>query len=119
MLSAIGGYHRRVLEFRETDAFTRAITQLLSDDEYAQLQGVLIVNPAAGDLIQGTGGLRKLRWSEARRGQGKRGGMRVIYYWIVDEEIIYMLLAYSKGERDDLSAKQKKALAKLVEEEVR
>lgn len=107
-----------MLEFRETDVFTRDITALLSDDEYAELQGVLIVNPDAGDLIQGTGGLRKLRWGQPRRGKGKRGGVRVIYYWFVNDEIIYMLLAYSKGERDDLSASQKKELAKLVSQEL-
>ena len=65
-----------MLEFRETVIFTRDITRLLSDDEYSEL-----VQPEAGDLIPGTSGLRKLRWSERRRGKGKRGGIRVIYYW--------------------------------------
>lgn len=67
-----------MLEFRETELFTRAVTVLLSDDEYAELQGILVVNPEAGDVIKETGGLRKLRRSQQRRGKGKRGGVRVI-----------------------------------------
>jgi len=108
-----------VLEFRETEVFTRAVTTLLSDDEYAQLQGALIVDPAVGDVIKETGGLRKVRWSQQRRGKGKRSGVRVIYYWYSSGSLIYMLLAYSKDERDDLSAAQKKALTRLVKEEFR
>lgn len=99
--------------------FTRAIAALLSDDEYAELQGALIVDPEAGDVIKDTGGLRKIRWSQQRRGKGKRGGVRVIYYWYTAGSSIYMLLAYSKDERDDLSAAQKKVLARLVKEEFR
>ncbi|MEK6374658.1 MAG: hypothetical protein AABO58_18410 [Acidobacteriota bacterium] len=106
-----------MLEFRETDIFTREITSLLTDDEYAKLQGVLIVQPDAGDLIPGTGGLRKFRWAEERRGKGKRGGIRVIYYWYVAGSLIYLLLAYSKGQQDDLSAAQKRLLVRLVAEE--
>jgi hypothetical protein len=68
-----------VLEFLETPFFTRAITQLLHDSEYAALQGALIIDPEAGELIQGSGGLRKIRWQQSRRGKGKRGGIRVIY----------------------------------------
>ena len=108
-----------MLEFRETELFTRAVIALLSDDEYAELQGALIVDPEVGHVIKETGGLRKLRWSQARRGKGKRGGVRVIYYWYSTESLIYMLLAYSKDERDDLSAAQKKALAGLVREELK
>ena len=106
-----------MLEFRETEVFTRAVTALLSDDEYAQLQGALIVDPEVGDLIKETGGLRKVRWSQQRRGKGKRSGVRVIYYWHSAGSLIYMLLAYSKDERDDLSAAQKKALTRLVKQE--
>ena len=106
-----------MLEFRETELFTRAVTALLSDDEYAELQGALIVDPEAGDVIKETGGLRKLRWSQVRRGKGKRSGVRVIYYWYATGSLIYMLVAYSKDQRDDLSAVQKKALSRLVREE--
>ena len=106
-----------MLEFRETDLFTSQITRLLSDQEYAELQGVLVVQPDSGDLIEDTGGLRKVRWSQQKRGKGKRGGIRVIYYWRVSEELIYMLIAYSKDEQDDLSARQKKVLAASVKKE--
>jgi hypothetical protein len=116
-LCVIDVYSAFVLEFRETQLFTRAVTTLLSDDEYAELQGTLIVDPHAGDVIQGTGGLRKLRWGQERRGKGKRSGIRVIYYWHAKGTLIYMLLAYSKDDRDDLSVVQTKALAKFVREE--
>ena len=106
-----------MLEFFETQVFTRRVSELLTDDEYAALQGALVVNPEAGDLIPGTGGLRKIRWQESRRRKGKRGGVRVIYYWYTAEGAIYMLLAYSKGEKDDLSAAEKRTLKRLVEEE--
>ena len=106
-----------VLEFRETAIFTRDVISLLTDEEYAELQGVLIVQPDAGDVIPGTGGLRKLRWSQKRRGKGKRGGVRVIYYWYVSGSLIYMLLAYSKDEQDDLTTAEKRLLARLVAEE--
>jgi len=106
-----------VLEFRETDLFTVQITRLLSDQEYSELQGVLVVQPDAGDLIENTGGLRKVRWSQQKRGKGKRGGIRVIYYWRVSDSLIYMLFAYSKDEQDDLSARQKRVLAALVRQE--
>ena len=105
-----------MLEFRETGLFTRDITALLSDEEYAELQGALVVNPEAGDLIKQTGGLRKVRWSQQSRGKGKRGGVRVIYYWYAGGSLIYMLLAYSKDEQDDLSNAQKKLLVRLVNE---
>lgn len=106
-----------MLEFRETELFTKAVTDLLSDDEYAELQGALIVDPEAGNVIKETGGLRKLRWSQERRRKGKRSGVRVIYYWYATGSLIYMLLAYSKDERADMSAAQKKALSRLVREE--
>ena len=108
-----------MLEFRETEIFTVQITSLLTDDEYAELQGVLVVRPDAGDLIENTGGLRKIRWTQEKRGRGKRGGTRVIYYWHVKGELIYMLFAYSKGIQDDLSARQKKILASMIKKELK
>lgn len=116
-LSVNGGYPSNVLEFRETELFTRVISRLLSDMEYAELQGVLVIQPDAGSLIPGTSGLRKLRWSQQRRGKGKRGGVRVIYYWQASETLIYMLFAYSKDEQDDLTLSQRKLLMRLVAEE--
>lgn len=106
-----------MFEFRETAAFTRAITTLLTDEDYAKLQNLLVLDPAAGDLIPGTGGLRKLRWHHAARGKGKRGGIRVIYYWYVSGSLLYMLLAYSKAEQVDLTPREKRLLSILVAEE--
>ncbi|MGQ0571471.1 MAG: hypothetical protein ACT4P5_18365 [Armatimonadota bacterium] len=64
----------------ETTIFTRQLLGLLSDDEYRRLQVVLASRPSAGTLIKGSGGLRKMRWASG--GRGKRGGVRVIYYWL-------------------------------------
>jgi len=98
----------------ETPTFTRQITKLLSDDEYAQLQSQLVADPKAGDVIPGSGGLRKFRWS--RTGRGKRGGIRVIYFAAIDGRI-YLLAAYAKSVRDDLTIAQIKVLRRLVGEE--
>jgi hypothetical protein len=106
-----------MLEFRETLVFTREITSLLSEEEYAGLQGVLVLKPDLGKVVPGTSGLRKLRWTQESRGKGKRGGVRIIYYWYASGELIYMLVAYSKGERDDLTTAQKRALSQHVMEE--
>ena len=100
--------------FTETPVFTRQITKLLPDDQYRELQQELIFNPAAGDVIQHSGGLRKVRWRSATK--GKRGGLRVIYYWYVSDDEIYMLLAYGNGEKDELTPKEIKLLRGLVQE---
>ena len=106
-----------VLTFRETVLFTKQVVDKLEDSEYLKLQSALILQPDLGDLIPDSGGLRKLRWVESRRGKGKRGGVRVIYYWYAPVELIYFLLMYSKSEQDDLSASQKKALRQLIARE--
>ncbi len=80
-----------VMEFIETPIFTRLILELLTDDEYRVLQCTLAKRPESGDLIKGSGGLRKIR--VAAKGKGKSGGVRVIYYWITAKGQIYMLLA--------------------------
>jgi mRNA-degrading endonuclease RelE of RelBE toxin-antitoxin system len=100
--------------FKETGVFTRQITKLISDNQYREFQQELIFNPQAGDLIKGSGGLRKIRWRSAAG--GKRGGIRVIYYWYVADSEIFLLLAYGKTEKDDLSAREIKILRSLVEE---
>ncbi len=100
--------------FAETPVFTKLVKQLLSDDEYRQLQEVLLTRPEAGDLIPGSGGLRKIRWGI--RGKGKQGGLRVIYYWDVPEETFYMLTLYKKSARKDITPDQIKVLRRLVEE---
>ena len=99
--------------FIETPIFTGQLSELLTDDEYAEFQLVLIANPQAGDVIQGTGGLRKVRWSA--NGKGKRGGVRVIYYFVDEAEQFRMLLVYRKGIKDDLTAQEKKILKAIKE----
>ena len=97
----------------ETTIFTKLITRLMDDDHYQELQEVLIGSPEAGDVIPGSGGLRKIRWRVA--GRGKRGGVRVIYYRVNTADQIYMLYAYAKNEAEDLTRDQLKALRKIVE----
>ena len=99
----------------ETPIFTQRIQAMLSDEEYRLLQTHLVNRPDVGKVIPGTGGLRKLRWSAG--GHGKRGGIRVIYYWFVSQDVILLLFPYSKNERDDLTAKQLRQLRRLVERE--
>jgi hypothetical protein len=99
--------------FFETSVFTRRVTELLPDDEYADLQRVLVDNPNAGDVIPGSGGLRKVRW--AAQGRGKRGGLRIIYCYLVSRDQFYMLLIYGKNEQDDLSPEQLRTLRRAVE----
>jgi len=102
--------------FVEFPNFTKRVTELLDDEDYRRLQAALIANPELGDLIRGTGGLRKARWSA--KGRGKRGGVRVIYYWLRKRYQVLMLLTYPKSARDDLTADERKLLAKLVEQEL-
>jgi len=97
----------------ETTAFTKLIDQLMNDDQYRELQERLIENPEIGDLIQGSGGLRKIRWKLT--GRGKRGGVRVIYYWAVSADQIRMLYVYSKCDQEDLTNAQLKVLRQVVE----
>jgi hypothetical protein len=104
------------LKFIETSVFTRQITALLKDADYGKLQHSLCLNPASGDIIKGGGGLRKIRWRSGSR--GKRGGIRVIYYWFVSDDEIFMLLAYPKSEKDDLSARELEVLRTIVENEL-
>ena len=99
----------------ETSIFTRRITELLSDDEYRELQATLVEHPKAGPVIPRSGGIRKLRWSAS--GRGKRGGARVIYYWATEQEHLLMLFIYAKNESDDLTQDQIKTLRHIVERE--
>lgn len=101
----------------ETTIFSRKISSLLSPEEYRDFQNELIENPEKGNIIRGSGGLRKIRIGLS--GRGKSGGVRVIYYWIVKSEVILMLLAYSKNEQDNLTSSQLKILKLLVEKEIK
>ena len=100
--------------FVETSLFSKLLGDYLSDDEYRLLQNYLIARPDAGDVIRGSGGVRKLRW--AAGGKGKSGGVRVIYYWAKADQQSFFLTVYGKGEKDNLSASDLKRVVKLLEE---
>lgn len=104
--------------FVEMPAFERLRSEYLDDDGLRQLQRALSENPRAGDVISGTGGLRKVRWPDSRRGKGKRGGLRVIYYWWVRGSQIWLFSLYDKDQMSDLSPKAKKAFKEIFEQEL-
>ncbi len=89
------------MEFIETPLFSRIVRDYFSDDEYTALQLSLVMNPEAGSIIRGGGGIRKLRWGAA--GRGKRGGYRVIYYWKNKVGEIWLLTMYAKNEKENIS----------------
>jgi hypothetical protein len=85
------------MEFLEAPAFARYVSGYLTDDEYRELQNRLAAAPEHGDVIPGTGGFRKLRWIDPRRGKGRRGGLRVIYYYFPGEQQIWADYALRQG----------------------
>ncbi len=103
---------RHAIEFIETSIFTRQIKTIATDDELKALQVELIAQPEKGDLIQGTGGLRKIRMATGQ--QGKSGSARVIYF-LATAEVIYLVLAYAKNEKESLTAAEKADLKKLTQ----
>ena len=100
------------IEFIETSIFTRQIKAIATDDELKALQVELIAQPEKGGLIQGTGGLRKVRMATGQ--QGKSGSARVIYF-LAPAEVIYLVLAYAKNEKESLTAAEKAELKKLTQ----
>lgn len=106
------------MEFVEAPPFTRHLSEYLSEDAYRELQAHLSANPETGDLMPGTGGFRKMRWADARRGKGRRGGLRVIYYHFASDHQIWLMTLYGKDEVFDLTAQQKKALKVAIEDEL-
>lgn len=105
------------MEFIEAPAFTRHLYHYLSEDAYRRLQDHLARAPERGDVMPGTGGFRKLRWADTRRGKGRRGGLRVIYYHFADEQQIWLMTLYGKDEALDLTPKEKHALKQAIEME--
>lgn len=104
--------------FVELPPFERYRSEYLDDASFRTLQLLLMRNPEAGDVIQGTGGLRKLRFADERRQKGKRGGIRVIYYWWTGAAPFWLFTLYGKDVQDDLNAAQKKALKRLLDTEL-
>lgn len=102
------------MEFVETPTFTWSVTALMEDRDYAALQTMMAVRPDLGVLIPRSDGLRKVRWRGS--GRGKRGGLRIIYYWQAQQQRIWMLLAYAKNEAEDLTPAQLRQLRILAKE---
>lgn len=105
------------MEIIETPIFTKRVTGVLGDDELRQLQLALILRPEQGELIPGGAGLRKVRWRS--KGTGKRGGLRVLYFWDVATETIYMIYVFEKKKQADLSRSQIGALARMIRKELK
>lgn len=101
-----------MLTFVETKLFTSLVGAYLSDEEYAALQLSIAANPEAGEVVRGSGGVRKLRWSGS--GRGKRGGIRVIYYLRTARGEVWMLTLYAKNEAQSIPAH----LLKRIKEEI-
>jgi len=104
--------------FVELPAFSRYRANYLDDGGFLGLQEVLMKNPEAGDVIKGTGGLRKLRHGDPRRGKGKQGGLRVIYYWWDGGSQFWLFTLYDKDEMVDLNDGEKKALKGMLKTEL-
>jgi len=105
------------LQFIEAPAFSRYREDYLDDEGFRKLQQALSGNPEEVDLIPGAGGIRKLRWSDVRRGKGKRGGLRIVYYCFLSDEEIWLLTLYGKDEASDLSKDEKVQLKRALEAE--
>jgi hypothetical protein len=101
-----------VVTFIETKLFTKLVQNYFTDEEYAALQSAIMANPDAGDVIPGSGGVRKLRWGLA--GRGKRGGVRVIYYLRLQQGQVWMLTLYAKNEAASIPG----AILKKIKEEL-
>ena len=104
--------------FVELPAFERNRSDYLTDEAYRGLQNEMLKDPEAGDVITGTGGLRKLRYGDATRGQAKRGGLRIIYYWWDPKKQFWLFTIYDKDELSDLSPKEKAILKTLLKQEL-
>lgn len=104
--------------FAELPAFERHRADYLDDDGFRELQELLMARPDAGVLVPGTGGLRKLRFGDTRRGEGRRGGLRVIYFWWEPGRQIWLFTLYDKGEVSDLTAKQRAMLRAAIKSEL-
>lgn len=100
--------------FIETSTFTRLIYDYLTDDEYLGLQSYLFEHPEAGDVVPGSGGVRKIRWMMT--GRGKRGGVRVIYYWKRQDDEIWMLTIYAKNEASTIPGHILRKIAEEIKE---
>lgn len=104
--------------FVELPAFERHRADYLDDDGFRELQELLMARPDAGVLVPGTGGLRKVRFGDAPRGVGKRGGLRVIYFWWEPGRQVWLFTLYAKGEMSDLTETQRAMLRTAIKSEL-
>ena len=104
--------------FIELPVFQKHRDDYLDDDLFRSFQLELLKNPEVGDLIEDTGGLRKIRFGDQRRGKGKRSGLRVIYYWWSGFDQFWLFTVYNKNEQDDLTPAQKKLFRKTLDREL-
>ncbi|KFK93654.1 MULTISPECIES: hypothetical protein [unclassified Serratia (in: enterobacteria)] len=102
--------------FIELPPFERYRSEYLTDDEFRDLQQTLLKNPECGDVIKHTGGLRKVRFADSRRQKGKRGGIRVIYYWYLEKSQFLLFTLYDKDQKDDLTRPQQELLRGMLEQ---
>ena len=103
-----------MISFVETSKFTTLITELVADDEYADFQKILARSPAKGAILAGCGGVRKVRM--AAKGKGTSGGARVLYLYLPNRSLIYLLYLFTKGDAENISAEGKKAVRQLAEQ---
>lgn len=107
------------MEFIEASAFTRHVHEYLDEEGYRALQAELAASPELGPVMPGTGGFRKVRWADRRRGKGRRGGLRIIYFYFESEQQIWLMTLYDKDEASDLTPKEKKALKAAIDLELK
>lgn len=103
------------LTFIELSPFSKYRSEFMNDEEYRAFQNELLENPEKGDVIQGLNGLRKIRIADSTRNKGKRGGARVVYLYAVVKNSIYLITAYGKGKKTDLSTEERKVLKQLAQ----
>jgi len=111
-LAYIGQMRTKLITVAETAGFIRQAADIWTDEERADFVDFIARNPEAGDLVPESGGVRKVRWS--RRGSGKRGGVRAIYFYHNPEMPLYLLMIYAKSRRDDLSSDAKRSVQALI-----
>lgn len=104
--------------FIELPVFEALRDDYFDDDSFKDFQNEMMKNPKAGPVIKGTGGLRKVRYADERRNKGKRGGLRVIYYWTTEDGQFWLFTVYDKDELDNLTPAQSKALKKVLDDEI-
>lgn len=101
------------ITFIETNIFSKRIAGLIGDDDFAEFQAELAQSPETGPVIEGTGGLRKVRWR--LKGRGKSGGVRIVYLYLKIHGVIHLVFVFAKSESDNLTADEKKQLKQIVD----